>query len=190
MPRYLRTDNSTRTEPTTEPVTPEELRARMRTTSVEHDKQLQQLISAARKTIELVWIRQAIMNQTCVDKFGYFAEFELRWSPAVSITSIQYVDNDGTTQTLSTDVYELGNNNGVGVVRLKFGQSWPNARTHPDSIVITYVAGFGATAADIPPPIKSAIIAKADYDYDGACDEDLLKIINGNLDSYTRRECA
>lgn len=191
MPHLLqRSRNSTRTEPTTEPVTPEELRARARLLGTEHDEQLREMIVEARTTIELSWIRQAIMHQTCIDTFDFLSRMELRWSPVSSITSVVYLDGDGDSQTLATSVYELANENGLGVVRLKNDQVWPTTQSHEDVVTVTYVAGFGATPDDVPPPIKSAIMALAEWKYGGACDEDLRRSIEVDLDPYTRREYA
>jgi len=83
--------------------------------------------------------------------------FLLAKSPAGTVSSVKYTDNDGSEQTLATSVWEQADQNGRGIVRLKYNQDWPSdCRLHPDDIVIRYTAGYG-TAEQVPAPIKHAI---------------------------------
>jgi len=48
-----------------------------------------------------------------------------------------------------------------GRLILKPGESWPTGTLYPDRpIKVTYVAGYGDTAADVPEGIRSAILLK------------------------------
>ncbi len=91
---------------------------------------------------------------------------ELHWAPASSITTVQYVDSDGDTQTLADSVYELGTKNGMGVLRLKYGQTWPTTRSHEDVVIVTYKAGYGGEPADVPQAIKDWIMTRAAWRYE------------------------
>ena len=83
--------------------------------------------------------------------------FLLRRNPAGTVASVKYTDRDGDEQTVSTDVWEQADEDGRGIVRLKYGQSWPSDwRGHPDDIVIRYTCGYG-TRVVVPAPIKHAI---------------------------------
>lgn len=95
---------------------------------------------------------------------GFGEELHLGFAPVASITSITYIDVNGTTQTLSASVYELAEENGLAEVRLKYGQVWPVTRCHDDVVTVRYVAGYG-TAADIPPRILQAIAIHAAWSY-------------------------
>lgn len=76
----------------------------------------------------------------------------LPWSPLVSVTSIEYVDEDGATQTVSTDVYEVNVYSEPGEIRLKDGQSWPTVDNVFSPITITYTAGYdNQTVSDTTP---------------------------------------
>ena len=59
--------------------------------------------------------------------------------------AITYVDTDGATQTLSTDVYELRANGLEASIVLKYNQSWPSIQ--PGSR-ITVTATLGAAAPE------------------------------------------
>lgn len=78
-------------------------------------------------------------------------------SPVSQVTSIAYVDTDGTTQTLADTVYELRD----GAVILKYGQSWPATR-HGSLIAVIGTTGF----ADCPPAVKHAMLLWVDEAYD------------------------
>jgi uncharacterized phiE125 gp8 family phage protein len=158
--------NSTRTEPTLEPVSVAELQSHCRIDDPENHTELEGMIKAARQAIETAHIWRALINQTCVDKFDAFGDLMgLRWPTVQSITSITYVDVDGATQTLSTDIYELAAIDGIGVVRLKYGQEWPSLYDHEDVVTVTYVAGYGTSPDDVPMPIRQAILIYANWLY-------------------------
>jgi len=158
----IRSNRATRTEPSEEPVSIPELRDACRIASKTHDGQLGAFLVAARKAIEEGDLWRALITQTCVDRFDTFADaMELRWSPVQSITSIAYLDADAASQTLAATVYELGQVNGLGIVRLKYNQTWPTVLSHADVITITSVAGYGDDAEDVPQPIRQAIMLHA-----------------------------
>jgi uncharacterized phiE125 gp8 family phage protein len=78
--------------------------------------------------------------------------------PDVSAVSIAYVDPDGATQTLDAAVYHLVHDAMGGRVDLAHGASWPATAIRPDAVRVTVTAGYGATAAAVPHPIKAAIL--------------------------------
>ena len=112
-----------------------------------------------RKIVEKTELQRRLINQTWTQFFDRFTDpLELRWPPLNSITSVKYTDTDGDQQTVSTDVYEAGENFGVGIVRRKFEQEWPtDVRLHPDSIEVAFVAGYGTAGSDVPSGIRHAI---------------------------------
>ncbi len=170
----LRAKRTSRTEPQTEPVTAEELRAHLGLDSTEEDAYLESLISAARKMCEESYLWRCIYPQTCVDYFDGFDSggMELRWGPDVVLDSVTYLDADGVSQTLSTDVYELGISHGVYYVRLKFDQTFPSTRDHEDCVTVTYTAGWGSTGSGsgstdaVPAPVLHWIKMYAGWLYD------------------------
>jgi uncharacterized phiE125 gp8 family phage protein len=153
-----RSDNVTRTQPDEEPVCVDDVKNDLRIDFPDDDGIIGENIQAARQYIEEQLIWQAMLTQTAVDKFDNFGgEFALHWAPVQTITSIVYLDGNGDSQTLSTDVYELAYDNGEGIVRTKDGQVWPTTQLHQDSVTITYVAGFGDDPSDVPVSIRKAI---------------------------------
>ena len=58
---------------------------------------------------------------------GSSYEIALPRSPLVSVTSVQYVDTAGNTQTLSASTdYTTKSYNGIGRIQLLDGKSWPS----------------------------------------------------------------
>lgn len=153
-----RSNNVSRTQPSEEPVCIADVKNDQRVDFPDDDNIIKENIEAARQYIEEQMLWQAMLTQTAIDKFDRFAgEFFLHWAPVQSITSVQYIDQDDVTQTLSTDVYELAYDNGEGIVRLKEDQVWPVARIHQDSVTITYVVGFGDDSTDVPMTVRKAV---------------------------------
>lgn len=179
----LRSTRVTRTEPTDEPISVAELRRHLREDSKEHDEQLRSLITVARKTIEEVYLWRALIDQTVIEYFDGFADgMELRWSPIDSITSITYLDTNGSEQTLASSVYEAGSENGWGIVRLKYSQTFPSTRSHADVVWIEYTAGYGTSSDDVPEGIRHAILLYAGGLHDG---DPPLPAIDALLAPYT-----
>ena len=163
----LRSKNYTRTPSSTEPVEVADVREQLRIDHTEDDTDLANMIAEARALCEAMLGDRSLIDATCIDYFDEFEDgMELHWSPVDSITSISYVDTNGTTQTLAATVYELGTVNGMGTVRLKYGQVFPSVRSHPDVITVTYKAGYGAAAANVPLPIRRWIKARVAWLYE------------------------
>jgi uncharacterized phiE125 gp8 family phage protein len=172
----LRCVSSTLTDPTLEPILPEELKEQLRIDYTDHDPELQHLITEARMWAEDNELGRVLVNRTVTEKFREFEdEMELRWPTVSSITSVTYIDTNGVSQTAGTSYYELGQRYGIGVCRLKYGQTWPSTRDQEDAVTIVYVAGYGATRHSVPLAIRQAIKCYATYRYDGSIDEELLK---------------
>lgn len=184
----LRSNHVTRTASTTEPVSVEALRIQARIDDDEDDGDLKDMLSEARLECETALGDVSLIDATCVDYFDRFGdEMELHWSPVDSITTVQYVDANGTAQTLASTYYELGVVNGMGVLRLKYGQSWPTTRDHADAVIVTYKAGFGAAASDVPSMIRRWIKARAAWLYANRDGEEYPFVFNGLLIPYSTR---
>lgn len=85
------------------------------------------------------------------DSFSDMARLPL--APVTSISSVQYVDVAGATQTLSSTVYRLIASGIEAFIELKPDQSWPTTKTG-ERITVTAVVGF----ASLPFDIRAAIL--------------------------------
>lgn len=68
--------------------------------------------------------------------------------PAISITSITYLDTTGAEQTLDPSMYRLDDNSEPARLTPAFGQQWPETANLPGSVKIVYQAGY-----DTPPQV-------------------------------------
>lgn len=117
---------------------------------------LDRLLKGAQRAAE-GYLRRKLITQTWTRYFDAFDDpLYLRFPPVSSVTSVSYLDGDGDTQVLATSVWEAAEENGVGIVRLKYGQVWPSTRGHEDVVIVPFVCGYG-DPEDVPEPIKQAI---------------------------------
>jgi uncharacterized phiE125 gp8 family phage protein len=79
--------------------------------------------------------------------------------PLQAVTGITYVDPNGATQTLSTDVYTVLAGERTAVVRA-YGQVWPSIRAQQRAVTVTFRCGWALTGAAWPAkvaPIRQAV---------------------------------
>jgi len=91
-----------------------------------------------------------------VDAFG--TALELPASPVESVTSVTYTDADGASQTLAGAAYALVERTETPKLYPAFGTTWPTVRDFPGSIVVVFLAGYGDETADVPAPLRQAVL--------------------------------
>lgn len=143
--------------PTSEPVTIDEAKTQARITATADDAYVLSLIKAAREQVETD-ARKVLTTQTFVQRLDQFpGEYiRLERTPVSSVTSITYLDSNGDSQTLSTDVWELDAKRTVPRIWLKYNQTWPVTRDIQNAVTITFVAGYGGASA-VPQIAKQAM---------------------------------
>jgi len=156
------------TAPTAEPVTVAEVAAWANLGDVPADQVgvISDLITAARELCETRLHRQVI-PATWLGYLDYIpAVIEIRDKlPIASITSIQYVDTAGDTQTLSSSLYQADYTSPTKPCRIEsaYGVSWPTVRSDTlNAVTITFTAGY----TTVPTAIKQAILQLASHSYD------------------------
>jgi len=149
------------TAPASEPITLAEVQTHLRldTTDSSEDSLINQLIPSARKKAE-TYIDRALINTTFI---WYFETFEDKMVMPIgnmsSVSSVKYLDTDAAEQTLASSVYQVDTKHQHGRVVLDDAQSWPSVHgVKVNPIYIEFVAGYGATAADVPDGIKDALL--------------------------------
>lgn len=144
-------------EPTAEPVSTAELVAHVRGPEDGTDDDLLSGYALAARTHVEQMTGCRLIEQTVRFKTGEWPDLAaLPVAPISAITGITYTDAQGSSQTLSTDVYETRLDGLEPSIVLKHAQSWPAVR--PGSlIVVTATAGYGASGEDVPAPFRQAI---------------------------------
>lgn len=152
------------TAPTVEPVSLDELKDWIGYTSDDDNGTLRELLVAAREHLESIMWRQFITAAWTwkVDRFLH------RLYPPrpnlLTVTSIVYVDSNGTSQTLAATEYQVVAGES-GYICEAYNKTWPTTREQPDAVTVVYTSGYGASPVLVPTPIKRAILATAAHWY-------------------------
>ena len=127
------------TPPAVEPVSLDELKAHLRINADQNDEDalLQHYLTTARKYAEnYTW--RAFITQTWRVSFDCFpCKIEVPRPPLQEVTSIQYVDTAGDTQTLDEDLYQVDADSQPGRIIPAYGQSWPSIRNYLANLDVT-----------------------------------------------------
>lgn len=144
------------TQPSSEPVSLSDVKAQLSISDSLQDDIITRRIVEARQWAE-EYMQRTVMPSTwllMLDKFPN--EIELRYPPIISVTSVQYIDNDGVLQTLNSSLYSVDTYNEPGWILPAYGSDWPSTRDTANAVRVEYTAGY-ASVADVPGPIKEAI---------------------------------
>lgn len=141
--------------PTETPISLGDARAVCRLTGHQQDGELQDWIDLAADRLQAITWRQFCTATYTLNFDRFDTELALPRPPLASVSSIKYYDLSSVQQTLSTDIYEAITDRTPGIVRLKYHESWPSVRGHPDDIIITFICG--QAAGDLPIWAKQAV---------------------------------
>lgn len=139
------------------PITLTEAKNHLRAETCEEDRLINSQINAATKWAEHFTNRKFAQTVIRMDMNGFPSCIELELGPVQGITSIVYDDIDGAEQTLAADQYELDDR----TVRPAYGVTWPSARSHWNSVRVTYGVGYyegSPIAANLPDDIKAGVL--------------------------------
>lgn len=143
--------------PSVEPVSRVEAKLHLNVDKSSDDDLIDAIITASRIYCENQ-LHRAFITQTHKLYMNRFpGEILVPRPPLQSVTSITYVDTDGTSQTVTASDYQEDITSEPGRIKPAFGSSWPSPRDQYKSITVTLVAGYGDAATDVPRSIVSAI---------------------------------
>lgn len=146
--------------PASLPVSLAEAKEQLRVDTSADDDFIQRLVEAATEQLDGDGeLGRAMISQSWAEWSGPSPEaVKLTMGPFQSLTSVEYYDADGTLQTATLSDFETRKDGDFFTCRPKTGFSWPATQDRDDAIKITYVAGFGATSADVPQPLRHAVL--------------------------------
>jgi uncharacterized phiE125 gp8 family phage protein len=178
--------------PATEPVTAAELRDHLRESATGlPDSEANDLIAEARQFIEdhcgIAMITQSWRmafdrwpgrkNEPWWDgvREGHinmlygpenFSDIHLPRFPLASVDTVNVYDEDGTATAVTVaTTFDIDTYQRPGRMSLKRGATWPTAQRANNAIEVNYTAGYGASASDVPAPLKRAVKQLAAYLY-------------------------
>lgn len=152
--------------PTDEPLTLDEVREHLRIVGTDQDNYLARLIAAARSRAERI-TKRALITQTwrvTVDEFPEW--FNIPKAPLQSVLSINYLDSDGATVALydssSPQVgiadFVIDTESDPARVLLAYGITWPTPVVQANAVSLTFEAGYGDHAEDVPEDLRLAML--------------------------------
>lgn len=164
-----------------------------------HDSHLTRLIRAATADVER-YTRRALVTQTwrlslndwpCDSTHyrryaGYSGRILLPRPPLQSVTSITYVNDAGTVETIDPSAYQVAVDASPAYVEPAYGEVWPTVRPETvETIKVTYVAGFGADESEIPEQYKGLVCELVAFRFmnRGDAETDIPKHIKWSLDA-------
>ena len=157
------------TPPALEPLTLAEAKVHCRVDDTSEDDLLTALIVAARKHCEN-YTGASFVTQTWRADFWRFpcyrGSLRLPHGPVQSITSISYYDDLGVDTVLDASDYDTDLTERLAKVWLAPDEALPAVQVQPNAVRVTYVAGFGATAASVPQTIRQAMLLLIGQWYD------------------------
>lgn len=145
------------TPPATEPITLAEMKLHSRIDNSDDDTLVEGLITAARMHLEQM-SQTRFITQTLTLSCDDFPDNGILYleGPVQSVTSIEYYDLDGNIQTWSDEFYQVDTTANPARIMPMYNSFWPEYLDDYNSVIVTYVAGFGNAAA-VPALMKQAL---------------------------------
>lgn len=157
------------TPPAVEPVSLIEAKRHVRAEADEDNAYLDSRIVGARTYCEN-YTGRALITQTLrltLDGFpGCSGMIRPPRPRLIEVSEITYVDTNGVTQALDPANYQVDASTEPGRIAPAYGLTWPSTRPQMASVSITYTAGYGATAASVPQPIREAMLLLIGHRYE------------------------
>lgn len=112
---------------------------------------------------------RSYLEQTYILTYDSWPEscLDLPMPPLISVESIKYYDVDNIEATFASSNYYVDLNSEIGRVSLNNGVSWPNVILRPlNGFEVTFKAGYGVAASDVPDTVKNAIYIYCTHMYE------------------------
>lgn len=149
--------------PSIEPVTLAEAKVWIEEFDTVHDGMLDFVIRAAREFAEGYCQRSFITQQWRLTLDALPPCVQLERGPVQAVNSLVYLDMAGGTQTITSPgapTYAFDPSGTLARLAPGFGYTWPETLPQIGAVRITYTAGYGATADDVPFGVKQWMRAR------------------------------
>lgn len=155
------------TDAASEPLTASEAKLHCRVDTSDEDALFTRFIAAARKLVEKNLRRQLITATWTLTLDDWPSDgIRIEVCPLIAVSSITYLDTNGTQQTLASSIYRVDTRSEPGRITLEWGESMPALRGVENQITVTFTAGYGSSSSDVPETIKTAMLMLIGHWYD------------------------
>ncbi len=152
------------TPPAVTPVSAEEAKSHLRVSHSDDDTLIEAYLAQAVSRID-AWsgiLGRCLINQTWRQDFcGWPSKglVRLPFPDIRSISSVAYTDQNEADQVVPAEQYQVHHDGRSGFVWFKRAFLSPSLSSdRVDPVRVTFVAGYGAAATDVPAAIKAAIL--------------------------------
>jgi len=166
-PHRFAIEPDTANQPSSTPVDRDEMKLALKVNYDEEDTLIDSYIAAATAMAEKVTrralIRQGfVMHMDCfpnrwIGELANYRTIKVWRPPLISVTSIDYIDEAGASQTVPSADYKVDTKSAPARIVLNDDKAWPDIDNVPNAVTITYLAGYGDGRLDVPEPIRQAI---------------------------------
>jgi uncharacterized phiE125 gp8 family phage protein len=156
------------TGPAAEPVTLAEAKAHLRIETPQEDTLIASLILAARLFVERS-LDVALITQhwsLYLDRWPADGAVPLPLPPVQAVTFVRVYDDAGNAQTVAPDQYQLDAVSAPPRLRHRLSAHWPQPGRRMNGVEIGLKLGFGDSAADVPAPLRQAILLLVSHWYE------------------------
>jgi uncharacterized phiE125 gp8 family phage protein len=158
------------TPPASEPVSLAEAKAHLRVDHDDEDAAILRLVRMARETAERITGRAFIAQEWKLWREGRPSceerALELPKPPLIAVSAITAYDRSGTPITLSSDAYIVDSLSVPGRIVFKDTTALPVSLREANAIAVSFDAGYGANASDVPSAIRSAMLNLVGFYYE------------------------
>nr|WP_314607334.1 hypothetical protein [uncultured Janthinobacterium sp.] len=105
-------------------------------------------------------IGQCFIRQTWEVRLGEFPASVDLPHPVLNVTSVAYLDVDGTKQTLVPEAYKLVPARYKTSLVPARGAAWPATSPEPHAVIVTVECGYGDTSDKVPANVQLYLLAK------------------------------
>jgi uncharacterized phiE125 gp8 family phage protein len=151
--------------PAVEPVTLAQAKTHLRVDHNDDDAYIEGLITVARQAAEDRTERTLINTTWRLTLDSFPDAIPLPMPPTWSVSSVAYTDTSGTQVVLNAQDYVVDTVSEPGWIVPAIGKTFP-ATLGINSVVVTYVAGYGTNGADVPAPIRQWVLLAVGDLYD------------------------
>lgn len=151
-----------------EPLTLNDIQTHLRLDGLDYVCILTPMIKTSRLIGEKITGRDFIEKEwrTYLDYFPTCEGIELRKSKLLSITSIQYYDENNVLQTLSSDDYYITQEADYSSIFIKSDKSFPRTYCRKQAVIITFRTSF----PNFPQDLKQAMLSVCQYLFENTGD--------------------
>lgn len=147
-----------------EPLSTAEAKTHLKIDGSDQDTYIASIIKAARQHAEEYTFRSFITQTWKMYLNGWPDVIRLPRGVVQSVTSVEYIDSAGSTQTVGSSLYTTSLGGEIGLIRAV--DSWPETNSdYEENVIVTFVAGYGDASTDLPEGLIQGIrILVADFD--------------------------